>query len=280
MPEDQFRAARRPTSPTMRNDDVWQGTFNNFPAGNYEYKAPLNDALTENYGLHAVSNGANIPLNLPSVTNVKFYYDHKSHWITDNRGLTIAVAPAVSSPSWAVRATGIRAASDPGYRTSTATASTPSRRPRCRPARTRARSRSTRALTRTMGPAASRTGRTSPSPSPPAARRSPSLTTRRRTSSRSRSPAITARPAARATCRTSTSACKDCLGTARNTTSKVWYTVAGGILSDVYYPTVDNTNVETLQYIVTDGATFTDLRARDMTYAVEAVTDTGGWRAR
>ena len=69
---------------------------------------------------------------------------------------------------------------------------------------------------------------------------------------------------------------KDCLGTARNTESKVWYTVAGGILSDVYYPTVDNTNVETLQYIVTDGATFTDLQARDMTYTVEAVTDTGG----
>jgi len=47
---------------------------------------------------------------------------------------------------------------------------------------------------------------------------------------------------------------KDCLGTARNRTSKVWYTVAGGVLSDVYYPTVDNTNVETLQYVVTDGS--------------------------
>ena len=69
---------------------------------------------------------------------------------------------------------------------------------------------------------------------------------------------------------------KDCLGTARNTTSKVWYTVANGVLSDVYYPTVDNTNVETLQYIVTDGSTFTDLQTRDMTYTVEAVDDTGG----
>ena len=59
---------------------------------------------------------------------------------------------------------------------------------------------------------------------------------------------------------------KDCLGTARNTTSKVWYTVANGVLSDVYYPTVDNTNVETLQYVVTDGSTFTDLQTRDMTY--------------
>ena len=63
---------------------------------------------------------------------------------------------------------------------------------------------------------------------------------------------------------------KDCVGTARNTTSKVWYTVAGGVLSDVYEPTIDNTNVETLQYIVTDGATFTDLQTRDMTYTVAA----------
>lgn len=68
---------------------------------------------------------------------------------------------------------------------------------------------------------------------------------------------------------------KDCLGTARNTTSKVWYTVAGGVLSDVYYPTIDTTNVETLQYIVTDGSTFTNLQSRDMTYTVKAV-DRGG----
>src|SRR6266849_7987265 len=64
---------------------------------------------------------------------------------------------------------------------------------------------------------------------------------------------------------------KDCLGTARNTTSKVWFTLANGVLSDVYYPTIDNTNVETLQYIVTDGSTFTDLQVRDATYTVQAL---------
>src|ERR671936_320267 len=69
---------------------------------------------------------------------------------------------------------------------------------------------------------------------------------------------------------------KDCLGTARNTSSKVWYTVAGGVLSDVYYPTADNTNVETLQYVVTDGSTFTDLQTRDMTYTVEPLLNAGG----
>ena len=71
---------------------------------------------------------------------------------------------------------------------------------------------------------------------------------------------------------------KDCLGTARNTTSKVWYTVANGVLSDVYYPTVDNTNVETLQYVVTDGSTFTDLQSRDMTYTAEPSMP-AGWSA-
>ena len=72
---------------------------------------------------------------------------------------------------------------------------------------------------------------------------------------------------------------KDCLGTARNTTSKVWFTVADGVLSDVYYPTIDNTNVETLQYVVTDGSTFTDLQTRDMTYTVSALDRVRAWPA-
>src|SRR5258706_7532506 len=63
---------------------------------------------------------------------------------------------------------------------------------------------------------------------------------------------------------------KDCVGTAASPGSKVWYTVAGGVLSDVYEPTIDNTDVGTLQYVVTDGATFTDLQTRDMTYTVTA----------
>jgi glucoamylase len=67
---------------------------------------------------------------------------------------------------------------------------------------------------------------------------------------------------------------KDCLGTARNTTSKIWYTVADGVLSDVYAPTIDTTNVETMQYLVSDGSTFTDLQSRDTTYTVS--TDPSG----
>jgi glucoamylase len=63
---------------------------------------------------------------------------------------------------------------------------------------------------------------------------------------------------------------KDCLGTATGTASKVWYTVANGVLSDTYEPAIDNTNVSTLQYVVTDGSTFTDLQTRDMTYTASA----------
>src|SRR4051812_1922084 len=66
---------------------------------------------------------------------------------------------------------------------------------------------------------------------------------------------------------------KDGVGPARNRRSKVWYTIADGVLSDVYFPTNDNTNVETLQYVVTDGSSFTDLQTRDMTYTVRALSD-------
>jgi glucan 1,4-alpha-glucosidase len=68
---------------------------------------------------------------------------------------------------------------------------------------------------------------------------------------------------------------KDCVGTAYGRTSKVWFTVANGVLSDVYSPTVDNTNVETLQFVVTDGSSFTDLQTRDMTYTVQAAGESG-----
>src|ERR1700754_3913641 len=57
---------------------------------------------------------------------------------------------------------------------------------------------------------------------------------------------------------------KDCVGTARNTKSKVWFTVADGVLSDTYWPTVDATNVHTLQYLVTNGTTPTAPQPPDM----------------
>ncbi|GAA0805835.1 glucan 1,4-alpha-glucosidase [Spirilliplanes yamanashiensis] len=68
---------------------------------------------------------------------------------------------------------------------------------------------------------------------------------------------------------------KDCVGTAYGRGSKVWYTVANGVLSDVYSPTVDNTNLESVQFVVTDGVTFTDIQTRDTTYSVRALDESG-----
>ena len=74
-------------------DGVWQGEFA-LPAGSFEYKAPLNDAWAENYGQGGISNGANVALNLGGAsTSVKFFYDHATHWVTDNVNSVIAVAP-------------------------------------------------------------------------------------------------------------------------------------------------------------------------------------------
>jgi pullulanase-type alpha-1,6-glucosidase len=74
------------------SDDVWQGTWD-VPAGSWEYKAALNDSWTENYGKNAQPNGANIPLTTAATGSVKFYYDHKSHWVTDKVGSVIATVP-------------------------------------------------------------------------------------------------------------------------------------------------------------------------------------------
>ena len=74
------------------NDDVWQGTFS-VPAGNWNYKAALDGNWNVNYGLNASPGGSNIPLNLAGQTSVKFYYDNKTHWITDNHNSLIATVP-------------------------------------------------------------------------------------------------------------------------------------------------------------------------------------------
>jgi glycosidase len=74
------------------DDDVWQDTFN-VPAGSWEYKAALNDSWDENYGAGGVAGGDNIVLSVADPTDVKFYYDHKSHWVTDDVNSVIATVP-------------------------------------------------------------------------------------------------------------------------------------------------------------------------------------------
>src|SRR5207245_9021988 len=91
------------------SNDVWQKTFH-VPAGSFEYKGALNDSWAESYGLHA--GGDNIPLSLGAARDVKFYYDHKSHWVTDNGPMQPAArftSPARSTGSTAGCRSGLRA---------------------------------------------------------------------------------------------------------------------------------------------------------------------------
>jgi hypothetical protein len=54
------------------------------------------------------------------------------------------------------------------------------------------------------------------------------------------------------------------VGTSATKTSKIWFTAANGITSEVFYPRLDIPNMQDMQYIVTDGSSFVDLE-RDAT---------------
>jgi glucoamylase len=62
------------------------------------------------------------------------------------------------------------------------------------------------------------------------------------------------------------------VGTSSDTTSTVWFTVAKGITTEVFYPRLDIPNMQDMQYIVTDGSTFADLE-RDATDHLVAMPD-------
>jgi glucoamylase len=49
---------------------------------------------------------------------------------------------------------------------------------------------------------------------------------------------------------------KVAVGTAYSTSSRVWYTLDYGCVTEVYYPTIDSPQIRDLQFLVTDGETF------------------------
>ncbi len=68
-----------------------------------------------------------------------------------------------------------------------------------------------------------------------------------------------------------TTGAKQGLGTSATDDSKVWYTLAQGVLTEVYYPLVDTPNVQDLQFIISDGRTFVDLERDSTDHKVELV---------
>ena len=53
-----------------------------------------------------------------------------------------------------------------------------------------------------------------------------------------------------------TAGAKDAVGTAYSVSDRLWYTLANGINTEIYYPNIDTPQVRDLQYMVSDGETF------------------------
>jgi glucoamylase len=66
---------------------------------------------------------------------------------------------------------------------------------------------------------------------------------------------------------------KEAVGTAYSSASRVWYTIAAGILTEVFYPTIDTPQIRDLQFLVTDGQTFFHDERRNTRSRVDCVDD-------
>ena len=63
------------------------------------------------------------------------------------------------------------------------------------------------------------------------------------------------------------------VGASATTDSKVWFTVAKGIVSETFYPRLDVPNMLDMQYVITDGSTFVDLERDATSHAVSMSTE-------
>ena len=79
------------------NSDVWKGTFNVTPGNDQDksgprYKVALNGSWDVNYGKNASQGGADIPLVVDAPIDVTFYFDNKSHFVSDDYNTPVIVA--------------------------------------------------------------------------------------------------------------------------------------------------------------------------------------------
>jgi glucoamylase len=70
-----------------------------------------------------------------------------------------------------------------------------------------------------------------------------------------------------------TASTKEAVGTAYSTASRVWFTLAEGIITECYYPTIDHPQIRDLQFLVADGQTFFHEEKRDMLSELEPLEE-------
>ena len=73
---------------------------------------------------------------------------------------------------------------------------------------------------------------------------------------------------------------KDGVGTAYASSSRIWFTLWNGIITEVYYPTVDHPQIRDLQYLITDGKTFFHEEKRDLKSKCERLSAPAGIQLR
>src|SRR6267378_6512604 len=66
-------------------------------------------------------------------------------------------------------------------------------------------------------------------------------------------------------------AAKQGFGAANTTRSKVWFTLADGVMSEVYYPTLDVPNVQTLQLIIVSAGGRVETESEDTIHSVQVL---------
>ncbi|HEY4360035.1 MAG TPA: glycoside hydrolase family 15 protein [Bryobacteraceae bacterium] len=77
-----------------------------------------------------------------------------------------------------------------------------------------------------------------------------------------------------------TDADKDGIGTAFSSGSQVWFTLRRGIVTEVYYPTVDRPQLRDLEFLFADGNGFFLEEKRDLQYAVERLSPAQGYSVK
>ena len=66
---------------------------------------------------------------------------------------------------------------------------------------------------------------------------------------------------------------KEAVGTAYTRASRVWYTCAAGVLTEAYFPTLDQPQIRDLQFLVTDGESFFHDERRDTRHQIERTSE-------
>jgi glucoamylase len=66
---------------------------------------------------------------------------------------------------------------------------------------------------------------------------------------------------------------KSAIGTAYSASSRLWFTLWKGIVTEVSFPTIDRPQLRDLQYLITDGKSFFHEEKRDLAFDIERISD-------